>query len=83
MGFLDKIFGRGGEEAEGVHAEAVLEQDECPHVTLVPQWDEADDIGHEDKASRFLCGTCGSTFTPEEAHHLRETEAQRIGAAES
>ncbi len=83
MGFLDRIFGRKSGEAEGVHAEAVLEQEECPHVNLVPQWDDADDIGHEDRASRFLCGTCRSDFSPEEAQHLRETEAERIGATEA
>ena len=83
MGFLDRLFRRGSDEAQGIHAEAAMEQEECPHVNLVPQWDDADDIGHEDKASRFLCGTCGSEFTPEEAHHLRETEAERIGAIEA
>ena len=81
MGFLDKLFKRGpGGEAEGLHADVPIEQEECPHVALVPKWDEPDDIGHEDKASRFDCGTCGATFTPAEAHHLRETEAERIGA---
>ena len=81
MGFLDKLFKRGpGGEAEGLHADVPIEQAECPHVALVPKWDEPDDIGHEDKASRFDCGTCGATFTPAEAQHLRETEAERIGA---
>ncbi len=81
MGFLDKLFKRGpGGEAEGLHADVPIEQEECPHVALVPKWDEPDDMGHEDKASRFDCGTCGGTFTPEEARHLRETEAERIGA---
>lgn len=82
MGFLDKLFRRGDDaEAEGLHAADPVEQAECPHVTLVPMWDNADDIGHENKASHFDCGTCGSTFTPDEARHLRETEAERIGAA--
>ncbi|MCY4391025.1 MAG: hypothetical protein OXE43_03115 [Chloroflexi bacterium] len=83
MGFLDKLFRRGpGGEAEGIHDDPV-EQGECPHVALVPMWDNADDIGHEDKASRYDCGTCGSSFTPDEAHHLRETEAARIGALDA
>ncbi len=81
MGLLDKLFKRGsGGEAEGLQAEVRAEREECPHVTLVPKWDEAGDIGHEDKASRFDCGTCGASFTPDEAHELRETEAERIGA---
>ena len=83
MGFLDKLFRRGpGSEAVGLHDDPV-EQAECPHVVLVPQWAVADDIGHEDKASRYLCGTCGSQFTPDEAQHLRETEAARIGALDA
>lgn len=81
MGFLDRLFRRGsGGEAEGLHADVPIEQEECPHVALVPKWDEPDDIGHESKASRFDCGTCGATFTPAEAQELRETEAERIGA---
>lgn len=81
MGLLDKLFKRGGaSEAEGIHAEVPIEREECPHTNLVPKWDEPDDIGHEDRASHFDCGTCGATFTPAEAQELRETEAERIGA---
>ena len=81
MGFLDKLFKRGeASEAAGIHADVPAERDECPHTNLVPKWDEADDIGHENKASHFDCGTCGATFTPAEAKELRETEAERIGA---
>ena len=83
MGFLDKLFRRGpGAEAEGLHDEA-LEQAKCPHVALVPMWANADDIGHEKMASRYDCGTCGSSFTPDEAHELRATEAARIGALDA
>ena len=81
MGFLDRLLKRGGaSEAGGLHADVPVERDECPHTNLVPKWDEAGDIGHEDRASRFDCGTCGATFTPAEAQELRETEAERIGA---
>ena len=83
MGFLDKLFRRGpGGKAEGLHDDA-LEQAKCPHVALVPMWANADDIGHEKMASRYDCGTCGSSFTPDEAHELRATEAARIGALDA
>ena len=82
MGFLDKIFKRGSAAAaEGLHADVPVEERECPHTNLIPGWDEPDDIGHEDKATRFACSACGGAFTPDEARELRETEAERIGAA--
>ncbi len=87
MGFLDKLFGRGEDidasDASGIHADVPIEREECPHTNLVPKWDKPEDIGHEDKASHFDCGTCGGTFNPAEAQELRETEAERIGAIPS
>jgi hypothetical protein len=50
----------------------------CPHVTLVARWDNADDIGHEDRASSLRCEACSQEFSLEEATHLRETEAERL-----
>jgi hypothetical protein len=50
----------------------------CPHVALVPRWDNADDIGKADRATSFSCEGCGQTFSPEEARELRMTEAARI-----
>jgi hypothetical protein len=72
MSFLSKLFGRG--EAET----AVLEGRECVHVSLAPGWDNADDMGVEAKASHFVCGTCGTRFTPAEAAVLRDTEKERV-----
>lgn len=50
----------------------------CEHVTLVPKWESADKIGRIDEASSFRCEVCGAEFTPDEAVHLRATEAARI-----
>lgn len=50
----------------------------CPHVALVPRWDNPADIGKTDRATSFSCEGCGQQFSPEEARELRMTEAARI-----
>jgi hypothetical protein len=50
----------------------------CPHVTLIARWENAEDMGHEDRVSAFRCEACGQEFTPAEATRLRETEAERL-----
>jgi hypothetical protein len=50
----------------------------CPHVTLVAHWENAADLGHQDRASWFQCEACGTRFTPDEVARLRETEARRL-----
>ena len=51
---------------------------QCAHVTLIPRWDSAADIGHEDRATKFACEGCAATFTPDEATRLRATETARL-----
>jgi hypothetical protein len=75
MGFLDKLFG-GSKEKQS--ATMVVEAPPCPHVVLVPRWDEAGDIGIAEKASRFICEGCEQVFTPEEARALQATAADRL-----
>jgi hypothetical protein len=74
LSFLNKLFGRTAV------AEAPEEVRECVHTSLSAAWDNPEDMGVEAKASHFTCGACGSVFTPAEAAHLRETEAERITA---
>ena len=62
MSWLDRIRGRKT-EAEAPAPISV----QCPHVTLVPHWDNPEDMGHEDRATSFRCDACGSGFTPAEA----------------
>ena len=69
-----RLFRKKEREAESVE-EVPLE---CPHVTLVARWENADDIGHEDRASSFHCEACGRDFTIEEATRLRRTEEERV-----
>jgi hypothetical protein len=78
MGIFDKLFGGSKERTSST---AVVEAPACPHVTLVPHWDKLADMGINDKASSFICESCGKTFTPEQARELRETEAERLPEA--
>ena len=73
MGVFDKLIGRKKEAAHEA-AEGVP----CPHVTLVPRWDNAADMGHEDRASGFMCDSCKESFTAPQARALRRTEAERV-----
>jgi len=66
MGILDKLFG-DKKAAEEVEAPP------CPHAVLMPHWDSAADMGHEERATSFVCEACHASFTPEEAQLLRET----------
>lgn len=78
MGILDRIFNRGESATKEPPEAEETSNRECLHVSLMPYWDEPGDMGDESKASRFECASCGSTFTPAEAEHLRATEAQRV-----
>jgi hypothetical protein len=81
MGFLSKIFAKPS-RADG-EMTATVEVPACPHVALVPRWDSIDDIGHEDRATHFVCEACGESFSPEDARRLRESEAQRLSSITS
>ena len=70
MGILAKLFG-------SAKAAPVVEA-LCPHTALVPRWDSADDIGHEDRTTVYVCEACHETFTPEEAAALRDTAVARL-----
>lgn len=74
MSWLKKLRG-SREDAPGP---AVVNPPTCPHATLIPRWESADEIGREDLASGFRCDACGEEFTPDQAAFLRATEAARI-----
>ena len=76
MGFLGKLFG-GGKKQQAAVAEIVVD---CPHTVLVARWDSVADMGHEDKATRFMCETCHEEFTPEQTKDLRDNLAARVNA---
>lgn len=77
MGFLGKLFGGGKKK------EAVIEAPACPHAVLVPRWDSVQDMGIEERATRYMCDTCRQEFTPAEARALREGIAARLVAQEA
>ncbi len=58
-------------ESEGVSGEREqpqgLDAPECQHRALIPQWDDAVDIGLLSKVNRYTCQSCNMTFSPEEA----------------
>ena len=75
-----KLFGNKKQPA----ATATLPQIECPHAVLVPRWDSIEDMGKEDKATRFMCESCHEEFSPEQAKGLREgISAKLIGQEEA
>ena len=76
MGFLGKLFGGGKKQQAAVVEIAV----DCPHSVLVARWDSVADMGHDDKATRFMCETCHEEFTPEQAKELRDSLAARVTA---
>jgi hypothetical protein len=62
----------------GEHPPTSDQEIACPHVTLVARWDNADDIGHDDRATSFRCEACGQEFSSDEVTRLRESEAERL-----
>jgi hypothetical protein len=75
MGFMNKMLHK---DAGAVADRDAATPATCPHVMLVPRWNSASDMGHEDLASSFRCDTCGADFTPDEARNQRHSEASRV-----
>jgi len=74
MGLLDKLFG-GGKTKEVETSTAVVD---CPHAVLVPRWENVQDMGHEDKITRYMCEACKEEFAPDVAIKLRDTINERM-----
>ncbi len=53
---------------------------DCPHAVLVPRWDSVQDMGHEDKITRYMCEACHEEFAPDVAMELRDTINERMEA---
>ena len=58
------LFRRKHSEPEVDEREETVE---CPHIALSPRWENPEDMGHEDRATNFICQACGSSLTPEQA----------------
>ncbi|HEX5370117.1 MAG TPA: hypothetical protein VFY10_11935 [Dehalococcoidia bacterium] len=76
MGLFDKLFGGKSKPATAVAEPAIT----CPHAVLVPRWDNVHDMGHEDKATRYMCESCHEIFTPAEAKELSQSIRERMDA---
>lgn len=76
MGLFDKLFGGKSKQATAVAEPAVT----CPHAVLVPRWDSVQDMGREDKATRYMCEACHEIFTPDQAKELSESIRERMAA---
>ncbi len=50
----------------------------CAHVAITPRWDNIDDMGHEDRASSWVCDSCHATLTPAEAADARADIGHRL-----
>jgi len=74
MGLLSKLFGSKTRVEEAATAIAVS----CPHAVLVPRWENVQDMGHEDKITRFMCESCHEEFAPDVAAQLRDTINERL-----
>jgi hypothetical protein len=75
MGFLDRLFGRKGTSTE-VDMSQIKE--DCPHSTLGPHWDRAEDFGKHEAISSYVCEGCGISFTPEEAARVSSSIADSV-----
>ncbi|MEX1022064.1 MAG: hypothetical protein WD058_02845 [Dehalococcoidia bacterium] len=77
MGFMSKL--RGGSQAEPRQNEARTEPPlDCPHGTMIPRWDEAADMGKQDKISSYRCESCSQELTPAEADEVMANEVNRV-----
>ena len=76
MGLLSKLFGKSKESSASPIAVG-----ECIHAVLVPRWENVQDMGHEDKITRYMCEACHQEFTPDVAIHLRNTINERMEAS--
>lgn len=61
-----KIAAASGEQPEAKR---------CPHLILVPTWDNSEDMGNEAKATGYRCYACANALTLTEAGDARRRGA--------
>jgi hypothetical protein len=59
---LSKLFGK--------KKEAAIEAPPCPHIALVPRWENPEDMGKQDRVSSYTCSACGTTLTADEGRAI-------------
>ena len=75
MTILDRLFRRGAKSAT---PQAPGASAECPHLALTPRWDRSEDIGHEDRATSYVCDSCHRSFAPSAVEGIRHAAADRL-----
>ena len=91
MGIINRMFNRHASDAshrpepsmKGAsmpdNVERVVDGT-CAHVAITPRWDNIDDMGHDDRASSWVCDACHATLTPAEAAEARAKIGHRLHA---
>ena len=79
MGFLSRLLGRQEARPDG---EANPPEAVCPHATLIPRWDSADDMGKPERVVSYTCESCRESFTGEEGRRLLQHLAERLPIGE-
>ena len=80
---LDRIFRRKRPTTTAERSTEAQAGPECPHLALTPRWDSLADMGHEERATSFVCDGCHQTLTPAEAARARATAASHVRIAGS
>ncbi len=75
MTILEKLHIRKREDVSNDAHEA---ESLCPHVSLLPRWDDPEAIGRDERAAYWICASCEQEFTPEEVLELRQTQHARL-----
>jgi hypothetical protein len=63
MGLFGKLLGKD----KPIEAGPVTAPGDCVHGVRVPHWDSVEDMGHDERATYFVCESCGQHFTPSES----------------
>ncbi|TMB99906.1 MAG: hypothetical protein E6J42_02040 [Chloroflexi bacterium] len=74
MGLLSKVLGGGQKE------EIEVEAPPCPHTSLIQRWENANEMGKKELA-RYICTSCGETFSYEQAEKILNPDRADTGAA--
>jgi len=73
MSMFKKLFGKSEEKSVAEQAPIA-----CPHTVLLPRWDNAADMGQQDKITGYTCQACDAFFTAAEGRALQAKETERI-----
>ena len=69
MSVIDRLLGRRSSDPDRHQAQATPREEapHCAHLAMTPRWDRIEDMGHEDRASSFVCDSCHQMLTQAEA----------------